>query len=135
MGNDVDVMWCGFWQPHMGKWCWYDVVIGDSTCVIGGYVIGLLITSSGKWCRCDVVISGNTLTYVLPPITTSHRHHFLDDVVKNPITSFPDDVVKNPITSPPIAQVLPPITTSHQHHLPRCCRQLPHHTDIISQMM
>jgi hypothetical protein len=19
MGNDVDVMWCGFWQPHMGK--------------------------------------------------------------------------------------------------------------------
>jgi hypothetical protein len=80
-------------------------------------------------------ITSPPITYVLPPITTSHRHHFLDDVVKNPITSFPDDVVKNPITSPPIAQVLPPITTSHQHHLPRCCRQLPHHTDIISQMM
>jgi hypothetical protein len=44
----------------------------------------------------------------------------------------PDDVVNNPIISPPITQALPPITIvitpSQRHLLPRCCRQIPHHT-------
>jgi hypothetical protein len=55
------------------------------------------------------------ISQVLPPITTSHRHH------------FPDDVVNNHITSPPITQVLLPITTSHCVLLPGCFRQSPHH--------
>ena len=82
-------IWCGKWWQHLGnrtqcdmviggstwviggdvigllitssrKWCRCDVVIGDSTWVIGGDVMGLLTTSSGKWCRCDMVIGGST---------------------------------------------------------------------------
>ena len=68
-------------------------------------------------------ITSTSFTLVLPPITISHRHH------------FPDDVVTNPITSPTITQVLSPINTSHCVLLPRCCRELPHRIDIISQMM
>jgi hypothetical protein len=121
------------------------------------------------------------ISKVMSPITTSHRHHFPDDVLNNPITSppipqvmlpittshcvllprccrqlthhidiiypgadanyhitrhhFPDDVVNIPTTSPLLTYVLPPITTSHCVLFPRCGRQLPHHIDIISQMM
>ena len=55
--------------------------------------------------------------------TTSHRHH------------FPDDVINSPITSPPITHVLPPIIISHCVLFPSCCHQLLHHIDIISYMM
>jgi hypothetical protein len=44
-------------------------------------------------------VTSTSFTQVLQPITTSHRHH------------FPDDVINNRITSPPITQVLSPITT------------------------
>ena len=56
------------------------------------------------------------ISQVLPPITISHRNH------------FPDDVVNNPITSPPTTQNMSPITTSDCVLLPRCCRQLPYHS-------
>jgi hypothetical protein len=43
-------------------------------------------------------ITYTSFTQMLLPITTSHRHH------------FPDDVVNNPITLPPITQVMSPLT-------------------------
>ena len=36
------------------------MVIGDSTWIVGGDVMGLLTTSSGKLCRCDVVFGDST---------------------------------------------------------------------------
>jgi hypothetical protein len=133
-------MWC--YQSSSGKWCRCDVVIGDSTCVIGGDVIGLLTTSSGRWCRCDTLIGGSTCVICLlsmccgqlthhirsyAPCAAANYHNTLgpiSQVLPRTTTSdrhhFPDDVVNNPITSPPITHVLP-ITTSHQHHLPMSC--------------
>jgi hypothetical protein len=60
---------------------------------------------------------------LLLPIDTLHRHH------------CPNDVVNSPTTSPPITHILPPIATSDCVLYLRCYRQLPHHIDIISQMM
>ena len=41
-------MSCGNWRQNLGNRAEYDVVIGESICVIGGDVIELLTTSSGK---------------------------------------------------------------------------------------
>jgi hypothetical protein len=41
-------MSCGNWRQHLGNRMQCDVVIGDSTWVLGGDEMGLLTTSSGK---------------------------------------------------------------------------------------
>jgi hypothetical protein len=60
------------------------------------------------------------ISQVLPPITTSYRHHFPDGVVNNPphhiATYYPGAVTNYHITLRPITQVLPPITTSYRYN-------------------
>ena len=68
-------MWWDYWRQYMGKWCWCRLVIGDTTWVIGGVVIGLLTTSSRISCRCDVVIGGSTREIGRNVVWGNWRHH------------------------------------------------------------